>query len=74
PKRARPANARFGKTVFILRFYNLRLRVSVENWGLAWGSHLRCALYASFLRLWGQQLTAILPERLSRAVLTWNEQ
>ena len=46
----------------------------VENWGLAWGSHLRCALYASFLRLWGQQLTAILPERLSRAVLTWNEQ
>ena len=45
----------------------------VEARGKAWGSHSRCTLCASFLRLLGQQLTITLPEQSSRAVRTWNE-
>ena len=47
--------------------------VSGRARGKAWGSHSRCTLYASFLRLLGQQLTITLPEQSSRAVRTWNE-
>src|ERR1700730_4828493 len=40
---------------------------------LPWQRQLQSALCASLLRLWEQQLTAILRSRLSRVVLNWNE-
>jgi hypothetical protein len=74
-ERAGSEHQTFGKTAFILPFYNLRLHVLVENGGV-WHGEALCGVrfVRHFCGYGGQQLTTILRERLSRAVLTWNEQ